>query len=276
MSSLLIHSMAEFAPIILQCLADAKARHIVEIGAEYGGMSLCLAQYCHHADGTLVSIDPAARTEFLVWSEKTDCVHHIAQPSLMALPDIPAADAWVIDGDHNYYTVFNELLVTFQKSVNACTPYLAFVHDISWPCARRDFYYAPDTIPPEYLHPHSYEAGVTLNNSGVLHQRGLRGEGQFAIALHEGGPRNGVLSAVEDFLSHMRAKGTDLVFAHIPAVFGLGVLFDAEADWAEIVAGSLLPYHCNDLIARMELNRLMNYLAVIDWQDRENERLAYG
>jgi hypothetical protein len=39
MSNLLIHSMAEFSDLILGSLAIAGARHIVEIGAEFGGMS---------------------------------------------------------------------------------------------------------------------------------------------------------------------------------------------------------------------------------------------
>jgi hypothetical protein len=55
----------------------------------------------------------------------------------------------------------------------------------------------------------------------------------------------------------------------VPAVFGLGVVMDASADWADAVAGMLLPYHANGQIASLELNRLRNYLAVIEWQDRE-------
>ena len=50
------------------------------------------------------------------------------------------------------------------------------------------------------------------------------------------------------------------------------MILDAGADWAEDVAGLLLPWHDNELLASLELNRLRNYLAVIDWQDREAER----
>jgi hypothetical protein len=65
-----------------------------------------------------------------------------------------------------------------------------------------------------------------------------------------------------------------LLYAHIPAVFGLGVLFDASAEWAEDVAGIVLPYHENELIASLERNRLRNYLTVIEWQDRQAEGCA--
>jgi hypothetical protein len=60
----------------------------------------------------------------------------------------------------------------------------------------------------------------------------------------------------------------------VPTVFGLGVVMDASAEWAEEVAGMLLPYHANGLIASLELNWLRNYLAVIEWQDRDGERAA--
>ncbi|MBL7373602.1 class I SAM-dependent methyltransferase, partial [Escherichia coli] len=75
-------------------------------------------------------------------------------------------------------------------------PLLALMHDVSWPCARRDCYYAPDRIPEEHRHPHSFDGGVSLGQPDCLPNRGFRGAGSFAWALHEGGPRNGVLTAV--------------------------------------------------------------------------------
>jgi len=266
--------MAEFWPIIQPCLVRAEVTTVVEIGAEFGGMSNKLAEHCAAAGGLLTSIDPSPKEEFITWAKGNDAVRHVASPSLEALPQLHAADAWVIDGDHNYYTVYSELRAIDATCHRDGQPLLAFLHDISWPCARRDFYYAPDRIPADHRHPHSFEAGVTIDNAEAIPHRGLRGMGQFAVALHEGGPRNGVLTAVEDFIAHAESDGRSLVFAHIPAVLGLGVLFDATAEWAEDVAGLLLPYHENELIAKLELNRLANYLAVIDWQDRAAARLV--
>jgi hypothetical protein len=45
MSDLLIHSTTEFAGLILRCLERARAKTIVEIGAEFGGMSQLLADH---------------------------------------------------------------------------------------------------------------------------------------------------------------------------------------------------------------------------------------
>jgi hypothetical protein len=280
MTNLLIHSMTEFSSLILGCIERTGAQEIVEIGAEFGGMSQQLADHCAAVGGRLTSIDPAPKAQFVNWVHGCPHVRHIAATSLSAMAELADVDAWVIDGDHNYYTVYNELLLVDAASRRDGKPLLALMHDVSWPCARRDCYYAPNQIPEEDRHPYSYEGGVTLDDATVVPGRGFRGMGQFAWAIHEGGPRNGVLTAVEDFLEHARAQdeaeGRDrlLLYAQVPAVFGLGVLFDAAAEWAEDVAGLVLPYHENALIASLELNRLRNYLTVIDWQDRHAAGLA--
>jgi hypothetical protein len=276
MADLLIHSMSEFASLILGCLDRAGARQVAEIGAEFGGMSQLLADHCANRDGTLFSIDPAPRPEFVEWAAGCPHVRPLAAPSLEAMPALSGIDAWMIDGDHNYYTVCNELKLADSLSRRDGRPLLAVLHDIAWPCARRDMYYAPDRIPAEHRHAHSFDAGVTLGNDGFLPGRGMRGMGGFAWALFAGGPRNGVLTAIEDFIAEAEAEdpARSLVFAQIPAVFGLGVLFDGSAEWAEDLAGLLLPYHGNELIAALEENRLRNYLAVIEWQDRQAEGAA--
>ncbi|TIX51524.1 class I SAM-dependent methyltransferase [Alteraurantiacibacter aquimixticola] len=270
MTQLLIHSMAEFAPSIIQpCLDRAGVADITEIGAEFGGMSTILADHCARAGGTLTSVDPTPKREFLDWVDQHEAVHHVAEPSLEALEHLGPADAWFVDGDHNYYTVYHEMKAIDAICRREDKPLLAFLHDISWPCARRDCYYAPDRIPEEHRHPFSYDAGVHVDDNAIRMNRGWRGMGQFAWALKEGGPKNGVLTAVEDFLAEADSDERPLVFAHVPAVFGLGVVFDAGAEWAEELAGILLPWHQNELIAKLEVNRLRNYLAVIDWQDRQ-------
>lgn len=267
--TLLIHSMSEFSDVILNVLHVAAVANITEVGAEFGGMSQQLAAYAQVKGGQLTSIDPCPKPEFLHWVAQCPSVRHVAAPSLEAMPECAGVDAWVIDGDHNYYTVRSELRIADANSKRDGKPLLAILHDVSWPCARRDMYYAPDLIPAEHRHPHSYDAGVTLGDPGHRIGRGFRGAGQSAWALHEGGPRNGVLTAVEDFLEDARTLDRPLAWAHIPAVFGLGILFDSSAAWAADVAQILHPYHDNKLIASLELNRLRNYLAVIDWQDRQ-------
>ena len=174
MTDLLIHSMAEFSSLIMPCLDKAKASSIAEIGSEFGGMSRVLADHCEAKGGTLTCIDPEPADGFCEWAAGLAHVDHRALPSLDALPDCEAVDAWFVDGDHNYYTVFNELAAIDAVQRQAGKPVLAFLHDVSWPCARRDFYYAPERIPAGWRHPHSYDAGERLDSGAAQPQRGLR------------------------------------------------------------------------------------------------------
>ncbi len=267
MPDLLIHSMSEFSEIILGVLETSNTKTIVEIGAEYGGNTAMLADFAGERGGTLISVDPAPKPEFLEWAAAHPSVTHIAEPSLQAFSKLADVDAWVIDGDHNWYTVYHELMLVDAISKRDGKPLLAILHDIHWPSGRRDMYYAPDAIPAAFRQPYSYDGGALLDQSGLVDGQGFRGMGNFAWATHEGGPRNGVLTAVEDFLEEQHRSGRELGFAEIPAVFGLGVLFDLDADWSGRVAETVLPYHNNKLLRTLEENRLRNYLRVIELQD---------
>ena len=266
MPDLLIHSMSEFSDIILDVLEASGSRHIVEIGAEYGGNSAMLADFATERGGSLTSIDPAPKPEFVQWAAAHPQVRHLPSTSLDALPTLENVDAWVIDGDHNWDTVYNELRKIDALAKRDNKPLLAILHDIHWPSGRRDMYYAPETIPAPFRHAYSYEAGAIPGQSALI-DGGFRGMGHFAWALHEGGPRNGVLTAVEDFLEEEHRAGRALGFAEIPAVFGLGIIFALDADWSGRVAETVLPYHDNKLLRTLEQNRLQNYLRVIELQD---------
>ncbi|WP_298675483.1 class I SAM-dependent methyltransferase [uncultured Sphingomonas sp.] len=267
MPDLLIHSMAEFSDLILTGLAITDAREIVEIGAEFGGMSKLLADHASAVDGSLTSIDPSVKPEFAAWAAANPATRHIAQPSLVALDHVGPADAWLVDGDHNWFTVYHELHRIDAICREHGRPLLVFLHDIGWPSGRRDMYYAPDAIPTDYRHAYDYGGGAVPESNALLPRGGFRGNGQFAFACHEGGPRNGVLCAVEDFIADLLGNGRTLAFAEINAVFGLGVLFSEDAPWSEALGQHLLPFHQNPLLATLERNRLANYLRVIELQE---------
>src|SRR3990167_606395 len=247
--NLLIHSMAEFAPITLAVLDVVKARQICEIGAEHGGNSKLLYQWLQTNSGQLISIDPAPSRDFINWLPTTNnAVKHIAKLSHEAIPEVKIADVWFIDGDHNWYTVYNELILIRECAIKENKPLLIFMHDVGWPWARRDLYYNPDHIPAEYRHPFTWQEGVELDNPGVI-KGGFRSHGAYAAAVSEGGARNGVLTAIEDFI---KLHKDQYCFANIPAVFGLGVLFDLTHPCADQIAAVLLPFHNNNLLQRLE------------------------
>lgn len=262
--NLLIHSMSEFSFVTLPILTAINAKIVCEIGAEHGGNSKILYEWTQQNNATLISIDPKPSPAFLAWLSSTT-VRHIAKNSHEAIAEVKVADAWYIDGDHNWYTVFNELNKIREFCQKENHPFLIFLHDVGWPWARRDLYYAPEQIPEKFRHAYTREKGVTLDCPGVI-EGGFRSNGSYAIALQEGGARNGVLTAIEDFI---RLYPQEFCFAHIPAVFGLGVLFNVAHPHANAIATLVSPYHNNPLLKTLELNRLDNYLKVIQLQDNE-------
>lgn len=268
MPDLLIHSMSTFSDIIFDALRIADVCEIVEIGSEFGGMSQNLESYATAAGGHLTSIDPAPKAEFLDWAAGATALRHIAAPSLDSIGTLADVDAWVIDGDHNWYTVYHELIAVEAVCRRDQRPMLVFLHDVGWPWARRDLYYAPENIPASFRHPYDYAGGVVPGITEVVPNRGFQGMGQFAPAVFEGGPRNGVLTAIEDFLAASLVNGREYGFAEIPGVFGLGVVFALDAPWSSAMADHLVPFHHNPLLAALETNRLANYLQVLDLQDR--------
>ena len=260
MSNLLIYSMAEFAPVTLPILDICAPRKIAEIGLEFGGNTRILSDWAQAHGATLTCIDPMPRPEATAWIESTAHIELQRGISHDAIPLIADVDAWFIDGDHNWYTVFNELRLIEERSHADGKPVLAFMHDVCWPAGRRDQYYNPHAIPEQFRQPYSYGNGVTLGNPGKVRGGFGSPEGSFAYADQEGGPRNGVMTALEDFIEQ---SDTDYVYAVIPLVFGLAVLIERTHPCIEAIAQILAPYHNNPLLARVEENRLANYLTVI-------------
>jgi hypothetical protein len=73
-------------------------------------------------------------------------------------------------------------------------------------------------------------------------------------AAREGGPRNGVLTAIEDFA----AERDGLRLALVPAFFGFGVVWEDDAPWADAVADILERWDRNPLLERLEANRVFH------------------
>ena len=162
----------------------------------------------------------------------------------------------MIDGDHNWYTVTEELRLVAERAEGGVLPLLLF-HDVCWPHGRRDDYFAPDLIPEEYRQPIAEGGGLFPGVTGVR-PGGLPYRG---AAAEEGGPRNGVLTAVEDFVA-----GRDgLTLAVVPLFFGLGVVWQRDAPWSQRLAETLEPWDRNPLLERLEANRVL-HLAVAHYQ----------
>jgi hypothetical protein len=210
--------------IILPVYQAAGARTVLEIGAEYGTSTNVLLNYVKAHGGHLHCIDPYPAFEARQFAEQNrDHLSFYEDLSLNVIRRIPRVDVAMVDGDHNWYTVYNELKQLEEvHGDNPLDQPVIFAHDLSWPYGRRDLYYNPDNIPAEFRQPHANK-GMLPNKSELLEGRGMNCT--LHNATHEGGPRNGVLTGVEDYLAESRL---DWHFLHLPLYYGLGILITRE------------------------------------------------
>jgi hypothetical protein len=144
--------------------------------------------------------------------------------SVDVLGELPPMDVALIDGDHNWYTVFTELNLLADVARRADAPMPVMVlHDVGWPYGRRDLYYDPSNIPEEHRQ-RWRRAGIRRGERRLVPSGGGLNS-SLANAELEGGPRNGVMTAIEDFVAaHDRA----LRLVVLPILFGLAIVVEKE------------------------------------------------
>jgi Methyltransferase domain len=255
----LIYSLSEHRDLIFGCLAAVAPKRVVEIGSEAAGMTRELARWAEENDGVFTTVEPYPIAEVREMDAHLEHFELVEGRSPEVLASVEPADAYLVDGDHNHWTVLRELRAIYA---DGRAP-LAILHDVGWPCARRDQYYSVDALPPEAVRPHSHTKGRVPGQEELTDQ-GFGGAGEFAVATEEGGAGNGVLTAVEDFL----AEREGLAYAHVPAVFGLGVIYAEAAPYSERLRELLAPWHESTLLARLEENRVRLYARVLELQAR--------
>jgi Methyltransferase domain len=240
--------MRNHAEVMLACLDAVRARSIVEVGAFAGDLTSLLLDWAAESAARVSAIDPSPKEALVQLDRETPELSLIRETSLEALPRIPLPDVVIIDGDHNYYTVSEELRLIGERAGGAELPLLLF-HDVCWPHGRRDDYFAPESIPEEHRQP------IAGNGTGLFPgEPGLRPGGvpYPRSAAHEGGPRNGVLTAIEDFVANR--DGLRLVV--VPAFFGFGVVWHRSTPWDNDLAKLLDPWDRNPWLERLETNRV--------------------
>jgi hypothetical protein len=244
-------SLAQSAELMLPCLEAAEVRSIVEVGAFAGDLTRVLVAWAAERGASVGAIDPSPQPGLVALDEAHEELELIRETSIAALPRIPLPDAVVIDGDHNHYTVSEELRLIGERAPGAQLPLLLF-HDVCWPHARRDDYYAPELIPADR------RQEIAGNQGGIFPgDPGLRSGGGLPYprsAAREGGPGNGVLTAVEDFVA--AREGLRLVV--VPVFFGFGVVWHEDAPYNAALAQLLDPWDRNPILERLEANRVLH------------------
>jgi SAM-dependent methyltransferase len=247
------YSLVSLAEILFPCLDAVAAATVLEIGAYRGQLTRELLVWAAAGGARVTAVDPDPPVELLELGEQHPELELVLETSHDALRHLSRPDAVIIDGDHNYYTLSEELRLISEKAPGADFP-LVMLHDVGWPHARRDTYAAPQRIPEEHRQPLASDVALAPWEPGVA-----GGGIPFKWAAErEGGPRNGVRTAIEDFVGQRQG----LRLAIVPAFFGFGVLWHEGAPWAEAVASIVEPWDRNPLLERLEAHRVEHLAAL--------------
>ena len=207
--------MRGFLKTFIVPLLGKRWRSVCEIGASLGDGTAVMAAV---PGVSLTVIDPCYDCDLAEKFASNPRVQVRKGTSLEVLPQLDTAfDCILIDGDHNWYTVYEELKAISSRRLLRPGG-MIFFHDVEWPWGRRDMYYAPEKIPAEFLQewrlegiaPGRRESSESISKLAYLKK-----------AVYEGGPRNGVLTAIEDFV---REQNGDYRLFVVHAGAGLGVM----------------------------------------------------
>ena len=157
-NSLNLYSLINFKDIIKPLILHSSIQSVCEIGVESLNLTHWLACLSKDKNFSYCGVDPTI--------DSIPTFHNgsklFKENSLIYLHREEANhDLFLIDGDHNYYTVYHELRAIFFPKKNRQS--ICLLHDILPPCGNRDLYYNPSDIPKEFLHPHSYHHAVNSN-----------------------------------------------------------------------------------------------------------------
>lgn len=220
--------------VIRPLLEASSARRILEVGADQGQHTRLLIDYCQKVNGTLTVVEPFVSHALRHAIKDKPFVQLVAEKSQKALTEFPASfDAILLEGDLNYAAVTADLhaLESLCKKNNSAFP-LLFVKNVSWMYAFRDMYYDPQAN-GEATHPYESK-GITPWSAELVTGKI---NSNFPNAKLEGGPANGVLAAVNDFI----ASRTDLALFRIPYNFGLGIVYTPDSTTGRYIREMLQP-----------------------------------
>jgi hypothetical protein len=257
--------MNEYWESVVKPLLDAAGPAVVvEVGAWRGENTRNLLEWAAPREACVHAIDPWPDFDVAALErEHPDTLFFHRERSLSALARIEGIDAVLIDGDHNWYTVVNELRILDRGSRAGRFP-LTLLHDVGWPYGRRDLYYDPAAVPDAHRQPYR-RGGLVPEGSEPEEGEGLNRHLDHGI--YENAVRNGVLTAIEDFLAETESK---LVMHQVPGRHGLAILVaSARARQGPLAAalkhlrsGAFLEQHCR----RLEHDRLSTLIGAAETQ----------
>ena len=237
--------------VIEPVIRSLAPKHIVEIGADTGVNTRNLLEYCLKNNCRLTSIDPKPSYDFKDFQNQYGAnFEPLLKMSLDAIKSIDSCELMLIDGDHNWYTVYHEL-IEIEERMGSEFPLIMF-HDTGWPYARRDMYYDPTNIPKEFIQ-QNRKAGLLFDEDHLSAKGGFNSHLHHAV--RAGTERNGVLTGIEDFVEQ---SSIDLTLVTYQGMNGLSILYPSSRhDISSIIQDLNMPAR---IMKMLEVDRIKRSL----------------
>ena len=110
------HSLVHHSELLLPILDTAGARSVVEVGAYAGDLTAVLVDWAAKSGARVAAVDPSPQDSLVELAAANEALELVRETSLEALEHIEIPDAVVIDGDHNHYTVSEELRLIDERA----------------------------------------------------------------------------------------------------------------------------------------------------------------
>jgi len=237
------------------------ANYIVEVGSDTGINTRNILKYCVDNDAHFTAIDPLPKFDIgEIKTEFGDKFEIYTELSLSVLPLLQDYDVILLDDDHNWYTVYHELKIIKKIFKDKKFP-IVFLHDVGWPYARRDLYYNPENIPENYRQPFK-KLGMYPGKNALMEKGGLNSN--LYNAVYENNPKNGVLTAIEDFIDE---SNLEFSLKIVNAFNGLGILYQKNDEIEDIIENVITN---SDLLDKIETDRIKLQIAHIESKEKNN------
>ena len=240
----------DILPIILN---KFKVNNVIISGVSDEAYVNKVLEYCNTKHVSYTVID----------SKDTFEKDYIRDYTLNVLPDLSNYDAIFLNDDPNWYTVYNELKIINEN--NREFPLVFICHNV-FPHKRRDSYIDPYIIPENFRNKFSnkfYYSDIPIVDD-------------FYHAVQENTPKNGVLTAIEDFLAENESIGV----MDIKLVNGITILYPNNSlskikldKLSKEIQGHNLKF--DELSDKLVENQLLiNYVSNLNDLDEDFEDIA--
>jgi hypothetical protein len=213
-----------FAPVVTAVVDVVRPKTIVAVGNDLGPLADQLRKWAATNAAALI-VSPVHDVEPFAGDQ---------------------GDVYLWSGESNYRAVIGALRALEHRVGSTRSPVVVVRHT-GWPAGRRDHYAAPEAGDTEPLHASTTRFGVRPGSREPVAGGVPAGAGS-AWAIREGGPENGVRTAIEDFV----AASNRYEVRFVPAPPGVGVLFERDAVHADALHACLRRWSDDGVLAATE------------------------